>query len=723
MLRRTIWGDDQRVSRLTDLIAQAKAKDPELGSELEREFKVLSSRRSFGLNFERHRPESVELPGRTVRKGDKVRVLPPSGSTAKGDQRIWKVLSLEGRGKKRIAKVELLHAVEPKDALVAVENLVVVAEFRDYIYPGLVSTGKVVRGGDKPFHTVINGENFHALEALTFTHRGKIDAIYIDPPYNSGAKDWKYNNDYVEKDDLYRHSKWLAMMERRLRLAEKLLNPRESVLVVTIDEKEVHRLGLLLEQLFSDSAIQMVTNVISAKGAVRPGRFSRVEEHLFFVAIGAASTKPWYRNMLDPIKGDGNDLAALEWLGLRRREPSSVRGARPNQFYPIFVHEKNGQLHSVGAAVDDGVDRNSVRIPEKTVALWPLKPDGTEMLWGLTPDILRQNWEKGYARVNSWKPKEKRGTVQYLPSGTIAQIRDGTIKITGRNKDGSVIGIVASDEETPPPKRVWNVSSHNAETGGTNILSSLIPTRRFPYPKSLYAVEDALRFFVADKPQATVLDFFSGSGTTAHAVMRLNRQDGGRRQCISITNNEVAADEQTTLRKKGLRPGDPDWEKWGICDYITKPRIAAAITGKTPEGKHIDGDYKYTDEFPMAEGFEESAEFFTLTYETPVAVSHNRAFARIAPLLWMRAGSEGRRIDSLPKQGWDVADTYGLLTDLDHAAPFAKVIKAKDTIRIAYIVTDDDRRFQSVARHLPSAVEPVRLYEAYLTNFRFSMGR
>ncbi|HEY2037671.1 MAG TPA: hypothetical protein VGG96_11695, partial [Steroidobacteraceae bacterium] len=115
----------------------------------------------------------------------------------------------------------------------------------------------------------------------------------------------------------------------------------------------------------------------------------------------------------------------------------------------------------------------------------------------------------------------------------------------------------------------------------------------------------------------------------------------------------VAAEEHAELRKADLRPGDPDWEKWGICDYITKPRIAAAITGKTPEGKNIDGDYKFTDEFPMSEGFEENAEFFTLTYETPVAVSHNRAFARIAPLLWMRAGSEGRRIEDLPKQGWD----------------------------------------------------------------------
>ena len=251
----------------------------------------------------------------------------------------------------------------------------------------------------------------------------------------------------------------------------------------------------------------------------------------------------------------------------------------------------------------------------------------------------------------------------------------------------------------------------------------MIPDRRFPFPKALYAVEDALRFFVADKPDATILDFFSGSGTTAHAVMRLNRQDGGRRQCISVTNNEVAADEQAALRKAGLRPGDPDWEKWGICDYITKPRIRAAITGKTPDGEAIKGDYKFTDEFPMAEGFEENAEFFTLTYEAPVAVSHNLAFQRIAPLLWMRAGAKGRRIADLPAAGWEVADAYGLLVDLDHASAFCDAVAAQAGLGIAYIVTDDDRRFQAVARALPDSVEPVRLYESYLSNFRFSMGR
>jgi len=249
-----------------------------------------------------------------------------------------------------------------------------------------------------------------------------------------------------------------------------------------------------------------------------------------------------------------------------------------------------------------------------------------------------------------------------------------------------------------------------------------MPNRSFPFPKSLFAVEDSLRFFVQRNAEAIILDFFAGSGTTAHAVMRLNKQDGGRRQCISVTNNEVAADEQKALREQGLRPGDPDWEKLGICDYITKPRVEAAITGKTPEGDPIKGDYKFTDEFPMADGFEANAEFFTLTYETPVAVNYQTAFARIAPLLWFRAGCEGSRIDKQPKDGWAVADTYGLLVDLDAATEFLKAVRKADDLRVAYIVTDDERRFQALARRLPDGVEPIRLYESYLTNFAFTNG-
>lgn len=703
------------VSRLTDLIAQAKTKDPALGQELEREFKVLSSRRSFGLNFERHRPESVELPGHPVRKGDKIRILPPRGSTAKGDQRLWKVLGFQTVDGVRQARLELLGVEETEQRVAAVADVVVVAEFKDHIYPGLVSTGKVDRGDDKPFHTVINGENFHVLEALNFTHRGKIDAIYIDPPYNTGARDWKYNNDYVEGDDLYRHSKWLAMMERRLLVARDLLNPLGSVLIVTIDEKEYLRLGLLLEQIFPEARIQMISSVINPTGTQRRDSFNRTDEYIFSVRLGDMPICP---EPNDDSVGEG-----LDWQTFRLRNSSLVRASRPNQFYAIFVRKCDGVVIGCSESLDLTVARETIDAPDGCEAVFPVRPDGTEMLWAAVPEEFRSRLANGYIRAG----RRDQGApqtyiIQYLRSGTIRAIANGDLVISGKAKDGSVIGH-RKNVSYKMPSTQWNRASHNAQVGGTRLLKALMPDRTFPFPKALYAVEDALRFFVATKIDAVVLDFFSGSGTTAHAVMRLNKQDGGRRQCISVTNNEVGADEHKRLRDEGLRPGDPAWEQWGICDYITKPRIKAAITGQTPDGGPIKGDYKFNDEFPIAEGFEENAEFFTLTYETPVAVSHNRAFERIAPLLWMRAGTEGRRIEKLPEAGWDVADTYGVLINLDAAGAFADAIAKGEQVRIAYVVTDDERRFQSIVRQVPSSVEPVRLYESYLTNFRFSMGR
>ncbi|TPN63527.1 site-specific DNA-methyltransferase [Mesorhizobium sp. B1-1-1] len=704
------------MSRLTDLIAEVKAKNDQLGADIEREFKALSSRRAFGLNFERHQPEAVELPRRTVRKGDKVRVLPKRGSTAKGDQRLWIVREIE---KSNDARLDLLGGTRADTRDCPIADLVVVAEFRDFIYPGLVSTGKIERGGDKPFHAVINGENYHVLKALTYTHRGKVDAIYIDPPYNTGARDWKYNNDYVEAEDLYRHSKWLAFMERRLILARQLLNPSDSILIVTIDEKEYLRLGLLLEQTFPEATIQMVSSVINPKGSSRAGRFSRVDEYLFFVYFGTAGVLPWRSDML---RADDGDSRSVRWAGLMRNGEGSRRERIPSMFYPIYVDAKTGTFHSAGEPPAAKIKPEKVSSPPGTVAIWPIDQNGQELMWRLSPESLREYIRLGHVKFGRRDAATGQRSVSYLQRGIRKMLESGEVAIVGKTSEGALELEFADSFGTRSPVTVWNTVSHSASEYGAGVLKALLPGRRFPYPKSPYAVEDTLRFFVKNKPDATILDFFSGSGTTAHAVMRLNRQDGGRRQCISVTNNEVAANEQDALREQGFRPGDSEWEDRGICDYITKPRVAAAISGKCPDGQPIEGNYKFTDEFPMAEGFEENAEFFTLTYETLVAVSHNHAFVRIAPLLWMRAGSQGRRIDLPPPSGWEVADTYGILIDLDQVTPFCEAARAAEGLRFAYIVTNDDRRFQAVSRHLPHSVEPIRLYESYFSNFRFANG-
>lgn len=706
------------MSRLNDIIRQVANTDPQLAKDLKRETDALAERRAFGLNFERHTPEAVELPGRPVRMNDKVRVLPPRGETPKKEnQKLWRV---EGFGTADGAKVAHLVALDDAEETraVAVDDLVVVAEFRDPIYPGLVSTGKVERGGDKPFHTVINAENYHALQALLFTHRGKVDAIYIDPPYNTRDNDWKYNNDYVNKEDHYKHSKWLAFMERRLLLAKELLNPNDSVLIVTIDENEYLHLGLLLEQTFSEARIQMVSSVIKPEGTNRPAEFSRTNEFVFFAMFGDARVMP----TRDDMSGRGSPAtkASIEWRNLRRRENTSVRSARPNQFYAVFVDEESRKIHSVGDPLTPDVDRRSVVPPDGCLACFPLKPDGTEMLWGLTPPALRALVSQGFARVAESGRGAAAMTIQYLAGGTVNAISSGEVTLTGRDEQGAVQGHFI--EGSSMPKTTWNKDSHNAQTSGTLILTALLPGRRFPFPKSLYAVEDSLRFFVRNRKDATVLDFFSGSGTTAHAVMRLNRQDGGTRKSISITNNEVSIDEQTTLRVDGHRPGDLEWEKWGICDYITKPRVLAAATGKTSDGEPINGDYRFTDEFPMADGFEENVEFFTLTYESAMRVSSNREFVKIAPFLWLRAGSTGRRIGDI-SGGWDVAEAYGVIANLDLSEPFIQAVEAQEDLTHAFIVTDEDRLFEAMVRQLPDHVEPVRLYSSYLRNFEIEAGR
>lgn len=719
-------GEGTPLSRLTELLRQARKADPQLGADLEAEIAALTKRRTFGLVFEQHQPEAVELPGRPVRRGDKVRVLRPRGETKAGDQRLWRVTRIERVDGQRVAHLAELDVEEPETRAVLADDVVVVAEFRDRIYPGLVETGRVERGGGKPFHAVINAENYHALEMLTYTHRHTIDAIYIDPPYNTGAKDWKYSNNYVESDDDYRHSKWLAFMERRLKIARELLNPEDSVLIVTIDEKEHLRLGLLLEQTFPEADIQMISVVINRSGSPRSGRFARVDEYVYYVFLGTAVATPWTSTMLAEEDGTSNQSMPTVWFAAVRTGSGSGRKDKKSgkaSFYPVIIDAESGAFLRVGDPLPHDVSRHSIALAEGELAIWPLSTDGKENRWRFSADVMRRYIADGTARLGRRDPATGLRPITYLRPGTLQNIRNGTFEVNGRTTEGALELGLGVRARAVAPRTVWNRTSHYARDHGSGLVTQMLPGRSFPFPKALYAVEDALRFSVKDKPDAVVLDFFSGSGTTAHAVMRLNRQDGGRRQSISVTNNEVSAEEQAGLRKQGLRPGDADWEALGICDYITKPRLTAAITGQTPQSEPIKGDYKFTDEFPMSEGFEENAAFFTLTYEAPLSVRHNRAFERVAPMLWLRAGSQGRIIYDLGEDGWDVAESYGVLENLDQADGFLAVVSARERIEIAYVVTDDDSAFQMVCRELPGEVVPIRLYESYLQNFEINTGR
>ncbi len=307
------------MSRLTELLRQAQKVDPQLSADLEAEIAALTKRRSFGLVFEQHQPEAIELPGRPVRRGDKVRVLPPRGDFGPGDHRLWRVARIQRAEGQRFAHLVELDAVEPETQVVIDEALVVVAEFRDRIYPGLVETDRVEHTDCKPFHTVINAENFHALEMLTYTHQESVDLIYIDPPYNTGGKfAWLYNDDYVDNDDDYQHSKWLAFMERRLRVARELLKPSGAIMV-SIGDDEQHRLRMLMEQIFgvdnhvAQLAVEMSTTSGPKTTNAQQGTIVKnVEYVLIYRKSPAFDTEVRHTPLYDSVKGWDKDYSL--WL-------------------------------------------------------------------------------------------------------------------------------------------------------------------------------------------------------------------------------------------------------------------------------------------------------------------------------------------------------------------------------------------------------------------------
>ena len=271
------------MSAIDTLIAQIR--DPRLRERLAAEWDNAKKEKKFGLVFEDHLPELLPLHGAKPRKGDLVcrRVYGQIGAL----KDVWQIQSIHAGVATCVKPSNEAHPSEPTRAAAEpvqfpVDELLVVREFGEPIFPALVPVDAVQNGpADAPWHTLIEADNYHALQLLDYLYAGKVDCIYIDPPYNTGARDWKYNNDYVDGNDQWRHSKWLAFMEKRLKLAKRLLKPDTGVLIVTIDEHEVHHLGMLLEREFPEAYRQLVTIVINPKG-VTQGRFSRVEEYALF---------------------------------------------------------------------------------------------------------------------------------------------------------------------------------------------------------------------------------------------------------------------------------------------------------------------------------------------------------------------------------------------------------------------------------------------------------
>ena len=448
-----------------------------------------------------------------------------------------------------------------------------------------------------------------------------------------------------------------------------------------------------------------------------------MEEYVFFVFIGAAKLQSVGSDML--TTRDYASEKDVRWRGLARTGRKGLRPNNPGSWYPIFLNKSDCSIHSIGDAIPKGVDESTINLPRGTIAVWPPTTDGHQYSWSTVPETLRAIHAKGGLKTGRVNKQKDAFPLYYLSSGAFDKIDKGEIVVVGRGPQNELIIEFVEGSKSAAPRSVWNQVAHDAGSHGTSLLQRFIPGRKFPFPKSLYAVEDALRFVVKNKPQAIVLDFFGGSGTTAHAVARLNRQDGGRRQCILVTNNEVSAAEAETLRAEGLRPGDAEWEALGIFQQITRPRITAAITGRTPAGQSVEGAYKFGDKFPMADGFEENVAFFELMYLDPEAIELDMAFSSIAPLLWLRAGGRGRILDARPegrgrRHPYAWTDSYGVLFNPDRWRAFVR--KRPESAGTAFIVTDSQTTFSGIASELPSGLSVVRLYENYLATFAINRG-
>ena len=343
-----------------------------------------------------------------------------------------------------------------------------------------------------PWNFIIEGDNLQALYLLEKTHKGKVDCIYIDPPYNTGAKDWKYNNDYVDGNDVYRHSKWLSMMNVRLQTAKKLLNPENSVLICTIDEKEYTRLGCLLEELFPAAKIQMISTAINPSGSTRETQFSRVNEYIYFVLIGNAYPQNGYVDMLYDNPDDLSE-SSVTWQGLRRRGSDGwKRSNSPGGFYPIYIENDTNKLHSVGDAIPLNQDRNSLVPPNGAWCAWPLDPHGREGRWQIKPERLREQLAEGTAFLSKTDKQKGTCSIKYLKDGDRNRVLSGEFLIKGKDPQTGALIIVSKKIANRRPKTMWVMKSHDASAYGTALLSKLIGAQKFSFPKSMYAVRDVL---------------------------------------------------------------------------------------------------------------------------------------------------------------------------------------------------------------------------------------
>jgi len=345
---------------------------------------------------------------------------------------------------------------------------------------------------DKPVNILIEGDNYHALSVLNYTHQGKIDVIYIDPPYNTGAKTWKYNNDYVDSEDAFRHSKWISFMYQRLLLAKNLLS-KNGFLICAIDANELFSLGLLLDEIFFErNRVGLVTVLHNPKGRNQAKFFSENSEFMLIYARnidGANFNKVAISDEVQSSFNESDEFGKFRYEPFMRARTVWSREKRPMNWYPIYVSK----------------DLKDITSQKKTgyYEVYPITNDGKEMAWKNIKETFDQLNDGNYFTAKEENKK---------------------IRIYHKYREQQVL------------KNVWLEQKYQSEFHGTNLLKKILGENIFEYPKSVYLVEDILK--LTTNKNSTILDFFAGSGTTGHSVLELNKEDDGNRQFILCTNNE-----------------------------------------------------------------------------------------------------------------------------------------------------------------------------------------
>lgn len=391
-------------------------------------------------------------------------------------------------------------------------------------------TGNEINTDDsQSFNYLIEGDNYHALSTLSYTHENKVDVIYIDPPYNTGAKDWKYNNDYVDENDAYRHSKWLSMMIKRLKLGRKLLK-KNGVICCTIDDYELFSLLGMFESLNS-KILGIVSIVNKAEGRNQKKYFTGGIEYAVFATWGSPEMRGLELDADSNCQECGKKIHKLEnkeeftWVGFHRRNPIT-NPESSNRWYPIYVSKEN----QISAIEIEGWEK-----------VYPINSKGEKKIWGWKLDKLTS-----FLNNNKNEFRAERYTKEEIERVKILYKRYSKVRIK--------------------PKSYWIGSRYNAYSYGTKLLKEILETKDtlFDFPKSLYAVVDCIDLFLPEN--GIVLDFFAGSGTTGHATLFLNDKDGGDRKFILCTNNEN-----------------------NICEEVCYPRIKNVIKGYNKSGNKVAG--------------------------------------------------------------------------------------------------------------------------------------